>query len=145
MEKLLFFRHRHVKENDELLNAFKNKLEVNKYILNKLRESLSFDFTDKNIQKTRTHFTTLIEKNHGVNFLEAYMLDDNKVVAHQLYMFDREGASPSVSRWGSDRPLQSRSSCSDTEKRRASDPTVSDARAITSAIFVILPAKACMI
>ena len=44
-------------------------------------------------------------------------------------------ASPSVSRWGSDRPLQSRSSCSDTEKRRASDPTVSDARAITSAIL----------
>lgn len=91
MEKLIFFRHRHVKENDELLNAFKNKLEVNKYILNKLRESLPYDFTDKNIQKTRTHFTTLIEENHGVNFLEAYMLDENKVVAHQLYMFDREG------------------------------------------------------
>lgn len=91
MEKFIFFRHRHTKENDELMKAFKSEGEVSKYTLNKLRESIPFDFTDKNIQKTRTHFTTLIEKNHGVNFLEAYMLDENKVVAHQLYMFDEVG------------------------------------------------------
>lgn len=89
MEQFIFFRHRHTKENNELRKAFETKGEVNKYTLNKLRESVPFDFTEKNINKTRRKFNTFLQANYGVNFLEAYMLDGEKVVAHQLYMFDQ--------------------------------------------------------
>lgn len=93
MEKLIFFRHRHNKENKELVNAFTNGLEVNKYILNKLRESVPFDFTEKNINKAKTKMNTnlLGDGTLFVNFLDAYMLDGNKVVARQIYQFDEHG------------------------------------------------------
>ena len=94
MEKLIFFRHRHDKENNYLINAFSNGTEVNKHILSKLRESVPFDFTEKNINKARTKYNTNLLGADGkmfVNFLEAYMLDGNKVVARQLYQYDEKG------------------------------------------------------